>query len=176
MLERIMSSRVLGNPEEEPVTPAGPIAPSIPGWGETGCPNFCTKTQALDLLERAQGASAGFRGPATGLVHACATHAHATAGSGFSSFELRHIVDFTTFIKPKVGLEVTRKGAATHTLISRAAQGRPACPPVPVPFIPGIRYHYLSTRTIVPSAPSLKRHTPASEMSIRSILLRIPAA
>ena len=90
-------------------------------------------------MERAQGASVGFRGP-VGHVYACATHAHATAGSGFSSFELRHIVDFTTFIKPKVGLEVTRKGAATHALIRRAAQGRPACPPVPVPFIPGIRY------------------------------------
>ena len=63
---------------------------NVPGWGQAGCPNFCSKSQALELLEKAQGCSSGFR--------------------GFSTFELRNIVEYASFIKPRVGMDVVCKG------------------------------------------------------------------
>jgi hypothetical protein len=62
----------------------------IPTWGQPNCPNFCAKSQAFDLLEKAQGSSAGFR--------------------GFSTDELNRILEHGTFIKPKVGDKVLVAG------------------------------------------------------------------
>ena len=62
----------------------------IPSWDQPNCPNFCAKSQALALLEKAQGSSAEFR--------------------GFSTDELNHVVQHGTFIRPKVGQKVVVAG------------------------------------------------------------------
>ena len=62
----------------------------IPSWDQPNCPNFCAKSQALALLEKAQGSSAEFR--------------------GFSTDELNHVVKHGTFIRPKVGQKVVVAG------------------------------------------------------------------
>ena len=62
----------------------------IPSWDQPNCPNFCAKSQALALLEKAQGSSAEFR--------------------GFSTDELNHVVHHGTFIRPKVGQKVVVAG------------------------------------------------------------------
>ena len=62
----------------------------IPTWGQPNCPNFCSKSQALALLEKAQGSSTGFR--------------------GFSSEELNRLLQHGTFIRPKMGQKVVVAG------------------------------------------------------------------
>jgi hypothetical protein len=62
----------------------------IPTWGQPNCPNFCSKSQALALLEKAQGSSTGFR--------------------GFSSEELNRLLQHGTFIRPRIGEKVVVAG------------------------------------------------------------------